>query len=99
MLVACRDLICFGQKVRAGEPIPDPKKWNIIALQSNINIGWIKDVPEEEHYQQPHENVGEEAHISSPAAKRTRGRPKKEHSCGPITLEHQAKAQKIKSDS
>jgi len=46
MLVATRDLKCFGRLVRKGEPIPSPEKWSPVALASNINIGWIKDVNE-----------------------------------------------------
>jgi hypothetical protein len=41
MLVAKRDLICFGKPVRKGEPIPDPNRWDPVALQSNISIGWV----------------------------------------------------------
>jgi hypothetical protein len=48
MLVAARELNCFGEIVKAGEPIPKPERWDPIALQSNINIGWIKEVPEEQ---------------------------------------------------
>lgn len=46
MLVATRDIKCFGKPVLAGQPIPTPEKWDPIVLQSNINIGWVKDVPE-----------------------------------------------------
>ena len=48
MLIAARNLNCFGKLVRAGEPIPDPDKWNPVALASNINLGWVKDVPDDQ---------------------------------------------------
>lgn len=48
MLVAVKELRVFGGLVKPGEPVPFPEKWDRIALQSNINLGWIKDVPPEE---------------------------------------------------
>lgn len=38
----------FGKTVNPGDPIPFPEKWNRLALQSHINIGWIEEVPEKE---------------------------------------------------
>lgn len=48
MLIATRDLMCFGQPVKKGQPIPDPKRWDVVALQSNINIGWVREATEDE---------------------------------------------------
>lgn len=55
MLVAARKLQCFGRWIEAGQPIPDPKKWHPVALASNINLGWVKDVPEEQVQSAPKE--------------------------------------------
>lgn len=48
MLIAARDLNCFGKLVHAGQPIPTPEKWDPVVLDSNINLGWVKDVSESE---------------------------------------------------
>ncbi len=48
MLITTRPLNCFGKLVQAGQPIPDPEKWNRSALQSNINLGWVKEATAEE---------------------------------------------------
>lgn len=46
MLIARRVLNnVFGQNVLPGEPIPSPERWDRMALQSHINIGWIEEVP------------------------------------------------------
>jgi hypothetical protein len=49
--IAIRDLNCSFGRIKAGELVPhtnDIKIWHPTALQSNIEIGWIKQVPDEE---------------------------------------------------
>ena len=48
MFIALRDMQCFGKPVKAGQLIPTPEKWDPIALQSTINVGWVKEVSESE---------------------------------------------------
>jgi len=48
LYLALRDLNVKGQIVRAGTKIWDVSPWHPVALQSCINIGWMKEIPYEE---------------------------------------------------
>ena len=43
MLTALKKFKAFGQDYGPGDVLPDRKKWDILALQSCLNIGWIEE--------------------------------------------------------
>lgn len=47
MYVACRDLKVTGGKIiKSGQPIPEAKSWHLSVIRANIDLEWIKEVPD-----------------------------------------------------
>lgn len=48
MFITTREIVCFGKKVKAFQPIPRPEKWDKVALHSCLSVGWVKEVSDSE---------------------------------------------------
>lgn len=59
MLIARRVLNCWGTTVNPGDVVPSPEKWDRLALQSHINIGWIEEVADESPQHEDREKAPE----------------------------------------
>ena len=71
MFIAVREIKADGKTYLPGEVVPSAKNWDFHALRATLNLGWLKEVPDEDSNEpEPSPTEPEQGELNCPRCSR-----------------------------